>query len=313
LISDYHKKGLFDGAVLVADSNGVLYRNAFGLADREKNIPLTTESIFYLASVSKQFTSTAILLLVQQGKISLNDNISQFIPELPGIYRDINFRHLLNHTSGIPDYYEFMEPFDGFKNEDVLDVLISIDSLEFKPGTKYAYSNSGYVLLSILVDKISGLTFSSFLKQNAFDKISLEHTVVFDQYAGNLQNRAVGYGQDERLTDYRFRTTGGGGIFSNVTDLYLWHRGLANQAILDDEYMNLAYQPTVLSNDSIVYYGFGWFLDPEDNQHVAHDGNLEGFRTFFDRRLDNEKVIILLSNNSSRKIQEISSKIWKFW
>jgi CubicO group peptidase (beta-lactamase class C family) len=311
--SNHHNKGLFDGTILVADLSGVIYQNAFGLADREKNIPLTPESQFYLASVSKQFTAAAILLLVQQGKIILDERITQYIPELPEFYKDITFRHLLNHTSGIPDYYEFMEPFDGFTNEDVLEVLINLDSLEFKPATKYTYSNSGYVLLSILVKRISGSSFANFLKNNAFDRIGLKHTIIFDPYAHKPEKRAIGYGKDGTLTDYRFRTTGGGGIFSTVTDLYLWHKGLSTNLILKDDFMDLAYQPAVLNNDSIVFYGFGWFIDPEDNQHVYHDGDLEGFRTLFDRRLDNGKVIILLSNNSSAALDKIAKKIWKLW
>jgi len=266
---------------------------------------------FYLASVSKQFTATAILLLLQEGKIGLDDKIIQYLPELPPLCEGISFRNLLNHTSGIPDYYEFAELHDGFTNEDVLNALATIDSLEFQPGDRYKYSNSGYVLLSILVNRISGESFANFLKENAFKKAGVKHTTVFDELAGPLENRSIGYGQDSTITDYRFRTTGGGGIFSNAEDLYKWHLALTSHKILKSEIQQLAYEPTILYNDSTVYYGFGWNIDPVNPYHVFHGGDLEGFRTFFDRYLDQKIIIILLSNNSSDKLPEMSDEIYK--
>jgi len=313
LIEEYHNQGLFDGTILVAGSSDIIYKGAFGHADREHKFPLTTYSQFYLASVSKQFTATAVLLLIQEGKITPDEHITKYLPELPGVYKYITFRHLLNHTSGIPDYYDFAPLFDGFTNTDVLKVLIDVDSLEFEPGTQYKYSNSGYVLLSILVDRISEMRFAEFLKNNALDKAGLNQTIVFDEYAPEPADRAIGYGSDSTLTDYRFRTTGGGGIFSNVEDLYRWHLALLSGDFLSDEVLQMAYAPTTLKIDSIVYYGFGWDLDPDDRQHVSHSGDLEGFRTWFDRELDTGNVIILLSNNSSEHLGEIAGKIWDLW
>jgi len=311
LIQHYHDSGYFDGTVLIADSVGITYQGAFGFSNRENQIPLNTESQFYLASVSKQFTATSILLLLQEGNISIDEKIIKYLPELPEIFQEITFMHLLQHTSGIPDYYNFARLIDGFTNTDVLNVLLSVDSLEFEPGSKYKYSNSGYVLLSILVDRISGISFANFLKENAFEKAGLMQTVVFDEYADPVKNRAIGYGKDSSLTDYRFRTTGGGGIFSNVKDLYLWHQALSSEKILTPDIQNLAYEPTILNNDSTIYYGFGWNIDPENPWHVYHSGELEGFRTFFDRHLDNGIVIILLSNNSSGMLKEMSERLYE--
>ncbi len=312
LILQAHDSGYFEGTVLVADSTGVVYRGAFGLADREKKVPLNTGTLFYLASVSKQFTASAILLLFQQGRIQLNDKIQKYLPELPAVYEEITFINLLNHTSGIPDYYEFATLHDGFTNEDVLKVLLNIDTLEFQPGDQYKYSNSGYVLLSILVSRISGESFADFLKKNALDKAGLRYTVVFDEKAPSLENRAIGYGQDSTITDYRFRTTGGGGIFSNVDDLYKWHLALTAHQILRPDIQQLAYQPAILNNGSTMYYGFGWNIDSANPGHVSHGGDLEGFRTYFDRYQDQNIAIILLSNNSCDKLQEMSEGIYEF-
>jgi CubicO group peptidase (beta-lactamase class C family) len=306
-----HDSGLFDGTVLVADSTGIIYKGAFGLSDREKNIPLEPETLFYLASVSKQFTATAILLLLQQGRINLDDKIIKYLPGLPDAYRLISFRHLLTHTSGIPDYYAFTQPTEGFNNQDVFRLLMDVDSLEFLPGDRHQYSNSGYVLLSILTDSISGSGFADFLKEHAFSNAGLEQTIVFDEHAGQLEKRALGYGPDNSITDYKFRTTGGGGIFSNVEDLYNWHLAMSSGKILKPEIQKLAFQPTRLNQDSFIYYGFGWEIDPEDPGHVYHGGDLEGFRTWFDRHLPQQTVIILLSNNSSGKLKEMADEIYK--
>ncbi len=311
LIEHVHDTGAFDGTVLVADSTGIVYKGAFGLADRSKNIPLSPETKFYLASVSKQFTATAILLLVQQGKIRLDETITLYMEELPDLYKPITFRHLLTHTSGIPDYYEFAKPHEGFTNEDVLYLLKEVERLEFEPGSRYKYSNSGYVLLSILVDRITDTTFAHFLKENVFKKAGLDQTIVFDEQAPAVNNKATGYGRDSTLTDYRFRTTGGGGIYSNAEDLYQWHKALVNNKIIDKRIKELAYQPYVLKNDSTAYYGFGWNIDPENPDHVYHAGELEGFRTFFDRYLDKDIAIILLSNNSSGILKPLAEEIYR--
>lgn len=313
LILNFHLRGEFDGVILVGDTNEVIFQEAYGFSNRDGRIPLQIESQFYLASVSKQFTASAILLLLQQGKVSLDQEIVKYLPELPVIYRSITFRHLLNHTSGIPDYYNFTEPWDGFTNADVLRKLISIHHLEFEPGARYTYSNSGYVLLSILVSRISEMRFAEFLMLNALDKAGLKETIVFDEYADEPHYRVKGYGPDSTLTDYTYRTTGGGGIFSSAGDLYQWHRTLLNGKVLKPDILKKAYQPCILKNDSIVYYGFGWNLDPEDPYHVWHSGELEGFRTWFDRRLDNGQVIILLSNNSSPELETIAGRIWRLW
>ena len=309
LVSQYHEKGAFDGTILVADSSGIIFKGAYGLANRDRNIPLTIKSQFYLASVSKQFTAAAILMLFQRGDIELDESIRIYLPELSEIYQEITFRNLLNHTSGIPDYYNFAKLFPGFTNSDVLNSLTAVEELEFDPGTQYRYSNSGYVLLSILVDRISGSSFANFLKENALQKAGLKNTIIYDQYAEEPDYRVRGYGNGGKLTDYTFRTTGGGGIFSNVEDLYKWHQALSNYAVINKDIMNLAYQPTTLKNSAVEYYGFGWFIDPDDPEHVMHDGNLEGFRTLYDRQLNNGNVIILLSNNSSEDLDQIASEI----
>jgi CubicO group peptidase (beta-lactamase class C family) len=153
------------------------------------------------------------------------------------------------------------------------------------------------------------LSFADFLSENAFKSAGLNQTVVFDEYAEPLKNRVIGYAVDGTLTDYQFRTAGGGGIFSNVADLYLWHKILSYGDLMEERVIEMAYKPTILENDSIVYYGAGWKIDPLDHEHVFHTGTLEGFRTYFDHKLNNGQVIILLSNNSSEYLEDIVDEI----
>lgn len=313
LIIKYHKAGKFNGTVLIADSNQVVYQGAFGWADREKDIDLTIQSQFYLASVSKQFTAAALMKLFQDKKAAPDDEIMYYLPELPSVYQRVTIRHLLHHTSGIPDYYDFSDPWEGFTNSDVLNELKNVKKLQFEPGSRHKYSNSGYVLLSILVSKISGISFADYMNKNFFNTFGMSQTVVYDESADEPEYRVIGYGKDGSLTDYRFRTTGGGGIFSNIEDLYQWHLSLLSGKILSDEVLSQAYSPAILKNEEKVYYGFGWDLDPKDSCHVWHGGDLEGFRTWYDRRLDDGKVIILLSNNSSEHLEKISKEIWRLW
>lgn len=313
LLGDYHNKGLFDGCALVGDTHQVVFKGAFGMADRGNRIPLSIETQFYLASVSKQFTASAVLKLAEMGKINLDDKIILYLPDMPEIYAPVTFRHLLNHTSGIPDYYEFAQLHEGFTNKDVFAVLIDMDSLHFEPGTEFRYSNSGYVLLSILVREVAGIPLSAFLREKVFNENTLHGTVILDEYAEEPNQRAIGYDKDGSLTDYSYRTTGGGGIFSNVLDLYQWHKLLISGAILNKQVKKQAYKPARLKNDSLHYYGYGWWIDQENPNHVWHDGELEGFRTRFDRRLDDGRVIILLSNNSSTYLEDIAQEIWERW
>ena len=226
LMESYYDSGIFKGCVLVANEHGIVFQHAFGQADMKKEKPLKLSTDFYLASVSKQFTAAAIMILKQESLLDFDDTIRQYLPELPVVYHGITIRDLLHHTSGIPDYYNFANPQPGFTNQDVLNVLVKVHELEFKPGTKYRYSNSGYVLLSIIVSRVSGKPFSKFVRAEIFKPLKMSRSVVFDSSAKPVKNRAIGYAANGVTTDYHFRTTGGGGIFTNVEDLYRWDRGL---------------------------------------------------------------------------------------
>ena len=312
LMQTYFDERIFNGCVLVADQDGIVFKGAFGQADIENQKPLNTSTDFYLASVSKQFTAAAIMMLETEELLNFDDTIRQYLPELPSIYHGVTIRNLLNHTSGIPDYYNFANPQPGFTNQDVLNVLKDVQELEFEPGTKYRYSNSGYVLLSIIVSRISGKTFANFIRSEIFKPLKMKRSVVFDSHAKPIRNRAVGYAANGVTTDYHFRTTGGGGIFTNVEDLYRWDRGLYTDKIVPQDLLKKeAFSPTILKDGSKVYYGFGWQLEKDHPNIVWHGGELEGFRTRIFRDTDHKIAIILLSNNSCLKLKDITNDIYQ--
>ena len=189
IVDAVYQRELFTGTILVANHEGLVYKKAFGMADRANKRPLKTTTPFYLASVSKQFTSAAIMLLYQDGLLSFDDPIIKALKELPvNVYKNITIRHLLHHTSGIPDYYNFANPTPGFTNEDVYAVLKGIDSLNFIPGEQYEYSNSGYVLLSMLVEKVSGDGFSRLMKNRIIEPLDLQNCTVKDAIAPEINS-----------------------------------------------------------------------------------------------------------------------------
>lgn len=312
LIEAQFRSGTFSGTVIVAGRDSVLYEKAFGMADRAVQRSLELSTPFYLASVSKQFTAAAIMLLYQDGLLAFDDLIMDYLPDLPGdVYDQITIRHLLNHTSGIPDYYEFASPWPGFTNEDVFDVLLTIDSLQFAPGNKYQYSNSGYVLLSIIVDKVTGRHFGEFLKERILDPVGMKQCTVKDQYSTEITEPAIGYDRAGKISDYRYYTTGGGGIYASAEDLYLWDRALYTGKIIDLELLKMeAWKSGVLNDGTKTHYGFGWNLSPDHPEIVRHGGDLDGFRTHFFRDTKSRITIIILSNSGYEDVEGLCDGIY---
>ncbi|MDH5602969.1 MAG: beta-lactamase family protein [Cyclobacteriaceae bacterium] len=294
LLLALHQKDSFNGTVLISVRD-TLYKKAFGNAHLQPPLELSVDHVFYLGSLAKQFTATAIMVLKRDGLLEYDDPVIKYIPELPPVTKNITLRHMLNHTSGLPDYYTMGVFKPGMTNQMVLDAMLTLDSLSFEPAEKYAYSNSGYVLLSVVAERVGGKSLGTLLRERVFGPLRMSHTVVFDTTKPTLPPRATGYTPNGGPDDYGAFTTGGGGIFSNVEDLYQWakrHDHPDVGALIDKE----AYTPARLANDSLSYYGFGWRLDPYNNKIVQHSGSLVGFRTYLYQDLENDIVIILLSN-----------------
>ena len=296
LFTDLHAKNKFNGTVLVADSGIVRYQQAFGVAEVEPEREMKNGSVFYLGSLAKQFTGMSILLLQADGKLSYSDPLSRYFPEFPSFTHNISLRQMLTHTSGLPDYYSLGAFKPGFSNQDVYELVMNLDSLDFVPGSDYAYSNTAYVLLSMVAEKAAEKSFHDFLQERVFTPLHMQHSVVYDETQPERGSRALGYTQEGEPDDYNAFTTGGGGIFSNTGDLFLWVKALSENRLLTAEQMKEAYRPMPLTTGELSYYGFGWRLSEKHPHIVQHSGSLAGFRTYLYRNRDRELTIILLSN-----------------
>lgn len=307
-----HDAGIYNGAVLVAHNGKIIYKKAFGYANIENLEKLKINSVFSIGSISKQFTAMAIMILKEQKRLSYDDNLSEYFPEFPAYAEKITIRNLLNHTSGIKNWmnYDIFRARPGdFKdditNGDVFEFLAGLDSLEFAPGEKYSYSNSGYLLLAMIVEKVSGEPFYSFMENNIFQPLGMGNTLVWNDTKPEIPGKTIGYNQFGEIDDYNILTSGAGGIYSTVEDLYKWDQALYTEKLVSRQTLEEAFTPGILSSgepsrtlsDSTWGYGFGWLLRKTDSENIVwHDGGFNGFNAIFYRELNNRDLIIFLTN-----------------
>ena len=291
------ENGLFNGTISIMEGDEIMYENAFGIADASKNEKLTTNHAFYLASVSKQFTTMAVMILKERGKLNYDDNLRKYFPEFPSYADNVKIVNLMTHTSGIADHFRLGANKPDLTNNDVLELLIEQDSLNFTPGEKIIYSNGGYVLLALIVEKASGQPFHIFMKENIFDPLNMNRTLVFDESKPEITQRAIGYNVYGKTADYNILTSGAGGMYTTVEDLAKWNKSLSDLTLVSQETLNQAYTSYKLSNDSLTYYGFGWSVRNDSlGKRVFHSGGLAGFRTYLERNLDTKISFFYLTN-----------------
>jgi CubicO group peptidase (beta-lactamase class C family) len=229
-------------ALLVVDHDEIVYRKSYGLADLETQRPINADTSFYLGSISKPFTAMAIILMAEDGRLSYDDRLSAFFPQLPAWSAEILVRHLLHHTSGLTDYLPFFKgdefvarDMNGITNETVLDRATNLAGPEFPVGIRFAYSGMGYVLLAMIVATVSGQSSAEFLKARIFDPLGMKHTVAYDQSRPARHRLAHGYLQEKdrfERRDYPMLTVGDGGLFSTLDDLFLWDQALNTERLV---------------------------------------------------------------------------------
>jgi CubicO group peptidase (beta-lactamase class C family) len=320
----------FSGVLLVADQGKPIYHKAFGFFDFQKKIPLDTTAIFELASVSKQFTAMIIMMLQEEGKLNYDDSLKNFFPELP--YRGITIRHLLNHTSGLPDYQSIMDKYwDKSKvagNEDCIAYLAKYHpEKQFEPGAKYEYSNTGYLLLASMAEKASGVDFISFVRERIFKKVEMSNTDIRSKEAKLLlpnfawghiyvpekkQYIAADSFPSSNYTVWLGNRKGPGRISSTASDLLKWDQALYTTTLASNKSFDEAFKPATLTNDSISNYGFGWEIEKSAiGKVVRHSGDNPGYKTHIVRYVDKNKTIILLCNNEHEKFNDLLTRIEK--
>jgi len=292
-----HENGVFNGTILVAEEGKIIYQEAMGLANKDSQERLTIESQFYLASVSKQFTTMAVMILKEQGKLSYDDNLTDFFRDFAKFADEVNIRHLMTHTSGIPDHYRLGAYKPGLNNDDVYKLLSKVDSLDFEPGSTFLYSNGGYVLLSMIVENVSGQPYHVFMHENIFQPLELNQTLIYNQSDPEVPQRVTGYHALGAVDDYEIYTLGAGGMYSNIIDLHKWDQSLYANELISEHTKEEAFEPFTLSNGELSNYGFGWGLNRTDSTNVvSHTGGLNGFRTYLGRNIADQQTIIMLTN-----------------
>jgi len=307
ILKDYGRAEAPGAGVLVALDGKVLYRKAFGLANREERTPITTATNFRLASVTKQFTATAVLLLAERGKLSLDDPLTRFFPGFAKAAHGVKVRHLLGHTSGLLDYEDLIPPGTTvpLKDKDVLDLVGRQDRLYFAPGSQFRYSNTGYALLALIVEKVSGRPFAQFLKENIFGPLGMAGTVAYEEGISTVARRAYGYSEKDgrfERTDQSLTSSvlGDGGIYSSVEDLWRWDQALYGTRLLPAETLAMAFQAGSPTSDQPGSgYGYGWYVaSHRGTRKIWHYGATIGFSTYLARYPDKRLTIIMLTNRN---------------
>jgi len=312
LMTTLHERGQFNGAILVAEHGEVLYRRGFGKADIRTGTAFAPDTLSDIGSVTKQFTAMAIMMLAERRRLSYDDLISKYIPEFSGASHlgRITVRQLLTHTSGIPDYGDLGIDDSGLNQSSLIAALLKRDTEVSKPGMKYRYSNAGYGLLAIVIQRVSGQRFSDFLAQEIFLPCGMRSTFVYDDRAVKRPGMAVGYDTFGQVDDGGpTAIPGDGGIYSTVDDLFKWDQTLNTEKLVTRSTLAEAFTPARVEEGKSTY-GFGWNVGLEGtNRYVWHTGSHAGFRAFIERRLNQQLTVIMLTNMGNSKRLEINSAI----
>ena len=316
IMRDY--AGPVPGASVLVVHDGVpVVRRSWGVADMESGTPATPATGYRLASVTKQFTAAAILLLAEDDRLRLDDPVRVWLPSLPAAAEPVTIRHLLTHTSGLVDYEDVIPESMSWqlRDADVLKLLESQDRTYFVPGSGYRYSNSGYALLALIVERASGRDFPGFLRERIFLPLGMDNTVAYVREGPSVPHRAYGYS----LVDGRWKRTdqsptsavlGDGGIYSSINDLARWDAALYDSRLLSAESRAVAFAASTPTDDPRVAYGFGWRITGET---LWHSGETMGFRNVIVRWPQRRLTVVVLTNRNDPEPYRMALEIAQPW
>ncbi len=289
VFSDFTKAGSPGCALAVYRNGRASYAKGYGLANIEEDVPITPQTVFDIGSTSKQFTASSILLLEKQGKLSVNDDVRKYIPELPDYGQKITILHLLNHTSGLRDYLTLMD-LAGINtdsvttDEDALQIITRQKALNFAPGSDYLYSNTGFFLLSVIVKRVSGKTLREFAAENIFSPLGMSHTQFRNEHTALIPNRAMAYDPTEKKDGYTlnvsfFEQTGDGAVHTSVEDLLKWDENFYSGQIGGKEFLAELQEQGKLNSGKVLNYAKGLSIADYRGLHtVSHGGSWGGYR-----------------------------------
>lgn len=298
--------------VAVLRDGKLVKATGYGLANIELSVAVKPETVLQTGSVGKQFTATAVMMLVEEGKVRLDDKLSKYFTGTPEAWKDITVRNLLTHTSGIPEYTETKNPLAkelfnmraDYTEDDLYQRLIKLP-LDFEPGTKWQYSNSGYLLLGVLIHKVTGEFYGNFLQERVFRPLGMTATRIISE-ADIVANRSSGYElvkgeiKNQEWVSPTLNTTADGALYTNVLDLGKWDAALYTEKLIKRSSLEQMWTPVKLKDGNTYPYGFGWFLN-EANGHrlIEHDGAWQGFTMNISRYVDDGLTVIVMTNLDS--------------
>lgn len=315
LIDAFTLQQRFSGNVLVAVGGNEIYSRSVGNADPLRKEAVNQSTVFQLASVSKQFTAAAIMLLKSDGRLDFTDSLVKYIPELP--YREVTIDQLLHHLSGLPNYMYLIDKYwkesHAPDNEDVIDLMAKYKlPLFFKPGTQYDYSNTGYMMLATVVQRISGLSLNEFLQRRLFKPLGMNSTYVYSSVDTNIVRKQIdGFRSTRRgyiriADSHHDGAVGDKGVCSTIEDLRKWDKALYDGFPLSSELVDMAFEPATTISGKIIPYGQGFRLRESNGTKVVyHNGIWEGSRTNFHRFIEEQSSIIVLNNTSISSNHEL--------
>jgi CubicO group peptidase (beta-lactamase class C family) len=315
LFSDYSGTGMPGAAVLVVRDDRPVLTLVYGLADVEKNIAVTADTNFRLASLTKQFTAMCVLMLVDRGQLSLDQRINDVFADFPEYGRGISIRNLLQHTSGLIDYEDFVPEDSPVQVSDsgVLDIMRQQNTVYFEPGTQYRYSNSGYAVLAMIVEQVSGQSFAEFLRDNIFEPLGMNATVAHQNGISTVSNRAFGYTVDDSGVSGSDQSPwsavlGDGGIYSSLNDLFKWDQALYTEQLIPAALFKQVQTP------NLENYGFGWRIDDfHGYRRMYHDGSTSGFRNFIQRFPEHRLTVIALTNRRDPEVDPLAEAVARLY
>jgi CubicO group peptidase (beta-lactamase class C family) len=304
---DYNRPGMPGAAVMIIKDGEILFEKSYGLADVEKKIQVTRTTNFRLASVTKQYTAMSILILIDRGNLKLETTLKEIFPGFPEYGSSITIKNLLQHTSGLIDYEDLISDTVTLqlKDKDVLELIMKTDSTYFQPGSQHKYCNTGYALLALAVEKISGKPFRDFLKDNIFQPLGMDNTIAFEQDINAVKNRAYGYSiinNTVEFTDQSITSAvlGDGGIYSSLNDLYKWDQALYTEKLIDKKYLTESWSRGTTTQEVEFPYGYGWRLEKyQDTEVLYHTGSTRGFRNIIYRMPEKKFTIVILTNRDA--------------
>lgn len=307
IFKEYNKPNMPGAAVMVIENGEVIFEKGYGLANVEKNLPVTEATNFRLASVTKQFSAISILMLIDRGQLKLETTLKEIFSQLPDYGKNITIKNLLQHTSGLIDYEDLIPDTATVqvKDNDVLNMIMKTDSTYFQPGSQHQYSNTGYALLALTVEKISGKPFRDFLRDNIFEPLGMNNTIAFENNINEVRNRAYGYTIKDNIVEFTDQSLtsavlGDGGIYSSLNDLYKWDQALYTGKLIDKKYLDESWTSGITTNGIEFAYGYGWRLEKyHDMEVIYHTGSTRGFRNVIYRVPEKKFTIVILTNRDA--------------